>query len=205
MSNELSGKKVAILATCGFEASELLEPRKALEDAGASIKVVSLKTGEIQGYKHNEPADKVKVDMTVSSANASDFDALLLPGGVANPDTLRADETAVAFVKHFVDSGKPIAAICHGPWTLINAGGVRGLNVTSWPSLKVDLQNAGANWIDAEVVTDKGLVTSRKPDDIPAFNRKMIEEFKEGVHSQRRAMKQSSAANQNAVGSGTAR
>lgn len=185
MANELSGKKVAILATDGFELVELAGPREALVQAGAQTQVVSPKAGEIQGMNHDKPADKVKVDLELSKAKPTDFHALLLPGGVANPDALRVDESAVTFVRHFVESGKPIAAICHGPWTLINANGVRGLNVTSWPSLRVDLQNAGANWIDSEVVTDKGVVTSRKPDDIPAFNRKMIEEFREGIHSQR--------------------
>lgn len=193
MANELQGKRVAIVATDGFEQVELTEPRKALDAAGAKTTVISPKPGEIQGMKHDKPGDKVKVDLELKSAKPEDFDALLLPGGVANPDSLRMDESAVGFVRHFVESGKTIAAICHGPWTLINAGGVRGLNVTSWPSLRVDLQNAGANWIDAEVVTDKGLVTSRKPDDIPAFNRKMIEEIKEGIHTSR-VKKQSGAA-----------
>ena len=187
MANELAGKKVAIVVTDGFELVELTKPREALVQAGAQTQVVSPKPGEIQGMNHDKPGDKVKVDLELSKAKPEDFDALLLPGGVANPDYLRLEESAIKFIRHFVETGKPIAAICHGPWTLINANGVRGLNMTSWPSLKVDLQNAGANWIDAEVVTDKGLVTSRKPDDIPAFNRKMIEEFKEGIHAQRAA------------------
>jgi protease I len=182
MANELQGKRVAILATCGFEQVELTEPRKALEAAGAKITLVSLKAGEIQGFNHDKPADKFPVDATAAQSDAEDFDALLLPGGVANPDQLRADEDAVAFVRGFVDAGKPIAAICHAPWTLIETGVVEGRRVTSWPSLKTDLRNAGGEWVDEEVVVDRGVVTSRKPDDIPAFNRKMIEEFAEGSH-----------------------
>jgi protease I len=178
----LSGKKVAILAAEGFEQSELLEPKKALEAAGAQTQVVSPARGEVQGWKHFEKGEKVRVDVPLDRASADEFDALMLPGGVANPDQLRTIPKAVEFVRAFFDSGKPVAAICHAPWTLIEAGVVRGRTVTSWPSLRTDLTNAGAKWVDQEVVTDQGLVTSRKPDDLPAFNRKMIEEFAEGWH-----------------------
>lgn len=180
---KLSGKKVAILATHGFEQSELLEPKKALEDAGAEVKVVSIERGKIKSWKDNDWGDSIDVDLTLDSTRADDYDALLLPGGVINPDTLRNDESAVAFVRNFFEARKPIAAICHGPWTLIDAGAVRGRTVTSWPSIRTDLMNAGANWVDEEAVVDNGLVTSRKPQDIPAFNRKMIEEFAEGRHA----------------------
>jgi protease I len=182
MSGPLEGKRIAILATDGFEQSELLEPRKALQEAGASTHVVSPKTGRIRGWKHAEWGESVNVDTALDDADAGDFDALLLPGGVMNPDRLRMNPDAVEFVRGFVEEQKPIAAICHGPWTLIEAGGIKGRKMTSWPSLRTDLENAGAKWVDAEVVTDMGLVTSRKPDDIPAFNRKMIEEFAEGRH-----------------------
>jgi len=183
---QLDGIKVAILAAEGFEESELLEPRKALQAAGAETKVVSPAQGEVQGWKHFDEGEKVAVDVPLESARSEDFDALLLPGGVANPDLLRTLPRAVEFVRGFVDAGKPIAAICHGPWTLIEADAVRGRKVTSWPSLKTDLQNAGAQWVDQPVVTDRGLVTSRKPADLPDFNRKMVEEFAEGPHTGRR-------------------
>ncbi|HVY80264.1 MAG TPA: type 1 glutamine amidotransferase domain-containing protein [Steroidobacteraceae bacterium] len=184
----LDGMKVAILAAEGFEQSELLEPRKALDDAGAQTRVVSPAQGEVQGWKHFDKGEKVRVDVPLDEANATDFDALMLPGGVANPDQLRMLPKAVEFVRSFFEAGKPVAAICHAPWTLIEAGVVKGRTVTSWPSLKTDLTNAGARWVDQEVVTDNGLVTSRRPGDIPAFNRKMIEEFAEGRHeSQARA------------------
>lgn len=182
MENKLNGLKVAILATNGFEQSELFEPKKALEEAGAEVSIVSLKSGEIKGWKDKDWGDTVSVDLTVEEAQADDFDALQLPGGVMNPDHLRMDEKAVAFVRGFFEAGKPIAAICHAPWTLINAGAVNGKTVTSWASLRKDLENAGAKWVDEEVVVDNGLVTSRKPDDLPAFNEKMIEEFAEGIH-----------------------
>jgi len=175
----LQGKRVAILATDGFEQSELLEPRKALDEAGAKTQVVSPADKKIRGWNHKDWGTEVAVDVPLQSANADEFDALLLPGGVMNPDQLRMKPEAVAFVKRFTDAGKPIAAICHGPWTLIEAGAVRGRTITSWPSLKTDLKNAGANWVDKEVVADGGLVTSRKPDDIPAFNREMIRLFGE--------------------------
>ena len=182
MADELRGKKIAALVDNGFEQSELLEPKKALEQAGAEVHVVSPQNGEVKGWQHTDWGEKVKVDRDLGAARAADYDGLLLPGGVMNPDHLRANPQAVAFVKEFVTANKPIAAICHGPWTLIEAGAVKGRRVTSWPSLKTDLTNAGASWSDQEVIVDRGLVTSRKPDDIPAFNRKMIEEFAEGVH-----------------------
>jgi protease I len=178
----LKNKKVAILATDGFEQSELFEPKKALEDAGADVTIVSLKAGKIKAWDKNDWGKKIEVDQIVSSANAESFDALVLPGGVMNPDKLRTHEEAVDFVRAFAQGGKPIAAICHGPWTLVEADVVRGKRMTSWPSLRTDLTNAGANWVDEEVVVDEGLVTSRKPDDIPAFNAKMIEEIAEGRH-----------------------
>ena len=179
---KLNGKKVAIIATNGFEQSELLKPREALEKAGAQTKVVSLKSGSIRGWSNKNWGDDVAVDLTLDKANPGDFDALLIPGGVMSPDALRTEEAAVEFVQHFVDLGKPIAAICHGPQLLIETGIVRGRKVTSYAALKTDLINAGADWYDSEVITDQGLVTSRKPDDIPAFNKKMIEEFAEGPH-----------------------
>lgn len=191
---KLTGKTIAILATNGFEQSELLKPRKALEEEGAKTEVVSLKGGQIKGWDKTDWGEKVDVDKTVDEADAADYDGLLLPGGVMNPDKLRANDDAVAFVKAFTTSGKPIAAICHGPWTLIEAGFVKGKKMTSWPSLQTDLQNAGANWVDEEVVVDNGLVTSRKPDDIPAFNKKMIEEFAEGKHMRNGVMAGSAAA-----------
>ena len=174
---KLNGMKVAILAAEGFEQAELTEPRQALEDAGAETLVVSPAKGEVQGWKHFDKAERVKVDVPLDQADAAEFDALLLPGGVANPDQLRSIPKAVQFVRAFFETGKPVAAICHGPWTLIDAGVVRGRTLTSWPSLKTDLTNAGAMWVDQEVCVDQGLVSSRKPADIPAFNRRMIEEF----------------------------
>jgi protease I len=182
MPGKLEGKKVAILATDGFEQSELLEPRKALREAGAEAVIVSSKSGSIKGWNHTQWGDDVRVDMTLDQADPDEFDALMLPGGVMSPDRLRLNPKAVRFVQDFHAAHKPISAICHGAWMLIEADIVDGRRVTSWPSLKTDLRNAGANWQDAEVVCDKGLVTSRKPDDIPAFNKKMIEEFAEGRH-----------------------
>ncbi|MCY7376375.1 MAG: type 1 glutamine amidotransferase [Pyrinomonadaceae bacterium] len=187
MNNKLAGKKVAILATDGFEQSELFEPKKALEEAGATVSVISLKSGEIKGWDETDWGKTIKVDLTVSEANADDFDALQLPGGVMNPDKLRVDEAAIAFVKAFFEAGKPVAAICHAPWTLINAEVVEGREMTSYPTLRKDLENAGAKWTDAEVVVDNGLITSRNPDDIPAFNRTMIEEFAEGIRSRQKS------------------
>jgi len=183
MAGGLQDKKVAVLATDGVEQVELTEPVKALKAAGAQVEIVSDKQREIQGFKHHDKADKIPVDKDLDRASADSYDALVLPGGVINPDALRLVPKAIDFVRRFVEAKKPIAAICHGPWTLIDAGGVEGKRVTSWPSLKTDLANAGAQWVDERVVTDMGLVTSRKPDDLPAFNRKMIEEFREGRHA----------------------
>jgi protease I len=183
MAQKLNGKAVAVVATDGFEQVELTEPVKALKDAGATVHVVAPKSGQIQGWNHHDKADKVPVDVALDGADPNRYDALMLPGGVVNPDALRLEPKAIDFIRHFVQTGKPIAAICHGPWTLIDAGGVRGKRMTSWPSLKADLSNAGANWVDEPVVTDQGLVTSRNPQDLPAFCPKMIEEFAEGKHS----------------------
>jgi len=160
-----------------------VEPRKALEGAGARTFLVSPAKDEVQGWKHFDKGDRFEVDVPLERAKPEEYDALLLPGGVANPDQLRGNPKAVQFAKHFVDSGKPIGVICHGPWTLIEAGAVKGRTITSWPTLKTDLQNAGAKWVDQEVVVDKGIVSNRRPDDIPAFNRKIVEEFAEGVHA----------------------
>lgn len=173
MAQNLNGVKVAILATDGFEQSELLEPRRALDDAGATTEVISLKTGRIKGWNHKEWGEEVAVDKTVDSVDAKSYDALLLPGGVMNPDTLRTNPQAVEFVKAFFSAKKPVAAICHGPWTVIEAGAARGRTMTSWPSLKSDIQNAGGKWVDQEAVVDGNLVTSRNPKDIPAFNREV--------------------------------
>lgn len=174
MAQDLKGKKVAILATEGFEQVELTEPRKALEAAGATAHVVSPKPGKIKGWKFTEWGDSVDVDKTLDEAKPEDYDLLLLPGGVQNPDKLRMDPKAVAFAKKFFESGKPVGAICHAPWTLIEAGVVKGKKMTSWPSLQTDLKNAGVDWVDEEVVVDGNLITSRKPDDIPAFSKRLI-------------------------------
>ena len=184
MAGALEGKRVAVLVANGFEQVEMTEPRKALDQAGARTELISPEKGKVKGWQHTKWGDDFDVEKPLASANPADYDAILLPGGVMNPDKLRANEAAVRFVRAFVDSEKPIAAICHGPWTLIEAGAARGREMTSWPSLKTDLKNAGASWVDREVVVDRGIVTSRKPDDIPAFNRKMIEEFAEGRHTQ---------------------
>ena len=181
---KLQGKRVAIVGADMVERVELIEPRKALQEAGATTELISLKPGEIKTFNHFDPAASEKVDKPVEEADASDYDALLIPGGVGNPDQLRGDENMVAFVRSFFEQGKPVAAICHAPWVLIEAGVVRDRTMTSWPTLATDLRNAGANWVDEEVVVDSGLVTSRKPDDIPAFNEKMIEEFAEGKHAE---------------------
>jgi protease I len=183
MANKLSGKKVAILATDGFEQVELTKPRAALDEAGAITTVVSLKAGKIQGMNHADKGDTVAVDQTLDKAKPEEFDALMIPGGLMNPDTLRSSQEALEFVRHFFREGKPVAAICHAPWVLIDASVIRGRTVASWPAIKTDVRNAGAHWVDQEVVVDNGLVTSRKPDDIPAFNQKMIEEFCEGRHT----------------------
>ncbi len=179
--NSLQGIRVAILATDGFEQSELTEPRKALDAAGANTEIVSPKSGKIRGWNHKEWGAEVEVDRLLDAVNASDYDALVLPGGVMNPDSLRMEPKAVAFVKSFFDAGKPVGAICHGPWTVIESGAAKGHRMTSWPSLKTDIRNAGGNWVDQEVVVDDNLVTSRKPDDIPAFNRELINLFSQAV------------------------
>jgi protease I len=184
-NSKLNGQRVAILATDGVEQVELTQPRQALDDAGATTKVVSPKDGAIKAWQHDHWGDQIPVDVPLAQANPEDFDALLLPGGVMNPDHLRQDKRAVEFVREFYQSGKPIAAICHGPWLLVEADVVRNRTLTSWPSLQTDIRNAGGDWVDREVATDEGLVTSRKPDDIPAFNRKMLEEFAEGTHDRR--------------------
>jgi protease I len=181
---KLKGKKVAVLAADMVEQVELVEPRKALDAAGAETHLISLKPGMIQGFNHFDPADKHKVDRTIEEIDVGDYDALMIPGGVGNPDQLRGDENVVAFVRDFFESGKPVAAICHAPWVLVEAGVVRDRKLTSWPTLQTDIRNAGGNWVDEQVVVDQGLVTSRKPDDIPAFNEKMIEEFCEGKHAE---------------------
>lgn len=181
-SDTLAGKKIAVLATDGFEQVELTKPVEALKEAGATVEIISPKGGEIQGFEHHDKGEKVPVDRTLSNASAGDYAGLVLPGGVINPDALRLEEDAINFIKAFTDAGKPVAAICHGPWTLINAGAVSGRRLTSWPSLQADLENAGAEWVDEEVVVDNGLVTSRNPDDLPAFCAKMVEEFAEGRH-----------------------
>jgi protease I len=182
MSHELRGKKVAALVTHGFEQSELFQPQQALQQAGADVYIVAPERGRVRGWNRTDWGESVDVDRTTDEVNADDYDALLLPGGVMSPDKLRINAGAVALVKAMANAGKPIAAICHGPWTLIEAGAVSGRRLTSYPSLRSDLRNAGAEWVDEEVVVDRGLVTSRRPDDLPAFNRKMIEEFAEGVH-----------------------
>ena len=189
-NQQLRGKRVAILATDGVEQVELTEPKTALDAAGAQTVVISPKPRSIKGWQHDHWGDEIQVDRPLDSARADDFDALMLPGGVINADTLRLDERAVQFVRRFFEAGKPVAAICHAPWMLVEADVARGRTITSWPSLRTDLRNAGAEWVDREVVTDEGLVTSRKPDDIPAFNRKMIEEFAEGAHEAQRAAAQ---------------
>ena len=187
MSDSLKNKRVAILATDGVEQVELLEPRKALQEAGAKTEVISPKSGQIKGWNHTEWGQQIPVDRELKSANPNDYDALLLPGGVMNPDFLRMDQNAVRFVKSFFEAHKPVAAICHGPWMLVEADVVRGRKLTSWPSLQTDIRNAGGEWVDEQVITDQGLVTSRKPDDIPAFNKKIIEEFAEGKHQAQHA------------------
>jgi protease I len=178
---QLNGKRIAIIATDGVEAVELTEPKKALEAAGAKVEVISLKSGEIQGFNHDKPGPKIKVDKEIGEVKPEDYDNLVLPGGVANPDTLRTHPEVITFIKSFVDDGKVVASICHGPWTLIEAGVARGRILTSWPSLRTDINNAGGTWVDKEVVVDKGIITSRKPDDIPAFNKEMIVEFSRGI------------------------
>jgi protease I len=194
MANELKGKKIAFLATDMLEEVELARPWKALEQAGAELELVSLDEGEIEGFNHYDKAGSFKVDKTVEEVSASDYDGLVLPGGVGNPDTLRQNENAVHFVREFFEQGKPVGAICHAPWTLVEAGVVRGRTLTSFPSLQTDIRNAGGNWVDEEVHVDSGLVTSRKPNDIPAFNEKLIEEFAEGRHAEQAAKTKTTTA-----------
>ena len=179
---KLDGKKVAFLATDGVEQVELIEPLEAVRDEGAEVDVISLKKGEFQGFEHLDKGQTFTADKAVKDASADDYDGLVLPGGVANPDFLRTDEDAVRFVRSFVEAKKPVGAICHGPWTLVEADVIKGRTLTSWPSLQTDIRNAGATWVDEEVHVDQGLVTSRKPDDLPAFNAKVIEEVAEGRH-----------------------
>ncbi|MFZ5718892.1 MAG: type 1 glutamine amidotransferase domain-containing protein [Pseudomonadota bacterium] len=179
---KLRGKKVAVLATDGFEQVELEAPVDALKAAGAEVEVVAPGSGHIQGFRHHDKGDPVRVDRELSQVRAQDYDAIVLPGGVISPDQLRLEPQAIDFIRGFAQASKPIAAICHGPWTLIDAGAVKGRRMTSWPSLQADLRNAGAEWVDEEVVVDGGLVTSRKPDDLPAFCEKMVEEIAEGRH-----------------------
>ena len=180
--SKLNGKKVAILVTDGFEQVELTSPKEALEEAGATAEIVSPADGKVKGWQHTEWGDEFPVDVPLSEAKAEEYDALLLPGGVLNPDQLRTQREATDFVRSFFVAGKPVAAICHGPWTLIDAGVAQGRRMTSYHSIKADLQNAGALWVDEEVVVDQGLVTSRNPDDLPAFNAKLVEEIGEGKH-----------------------
>lgn len=185
MNKQLTDKMVAILVTDGFEQVELTEPKRALERSGAQTQIISPGANKVRGWNFTDWGDDFKVDVPLRNANPDDYDALLLPGGVMNPDNLRRDQEAVNFVKSFFDTGKPVAAICHGPWTLIDAEVVKGRRLTSYESIQTDLKNAGADWVDEEVVVDNGLVTSRKPEDIPAFNRKMIEEFVKGKQVKR--------------------
>src|SRR3954470_2336302 len=187
MAGKLDGRRIAFLvAPEGTEQVELTEPWKAVEEAGGQPELISTDSGEIQAFNHLDKADTFPVDHTVADADASEYDALVLPGGVANPDFLRMDEDAVAFARAFFEQGKPVAAICHGPWTLVEADVLRGRTITSWPSLQTDIRNAGGTWVDEEVHVDQGLVSSRKPDDLPAFNAKLIEEVAEGVHAGQR-------------------
>jgi protease I len=195
MSSKLiQGKRIAFLATCGVEQVELTEPWKAVQAAGGTPELISIEHGEIQGYNHDKKADTFRVDKTVANVNAEDYDGLVLPGGVANPDTLRTNDDAVDFVRDFFKQGKPVAAICHGPWLLVEADVVESRTLTSYPSLKTDIRNAGGLWIDEEVVVDEGLVTSRKPDDLPAFCARAIEEFAEGKHEEQSEFLETEAA-----------
>ncbi len=184
MANELQGKRIAFLAADGVEQVELTEPWKAVQEAGGQPELLSVESGEIQGFNHLEQGDTFPVDREVAQADAADYDGLVLPGGVANPDFLRGDENAVGFVRDFFEQGKPVGVICHGPWTIVEAGVVKGRTITSWPTLRTDIRNAGGNWVDEEVVVDAGLVSSRKPADLPAFCAKIVEEFGEGEHAE---------------------
>jgi protease I len=188
MAEKLNGKRIAFLvANEGVEQVELTEPWKAIEQAGGQPELISIEPGQIQAFNHLDKGDKFDVDKTVDEVEESDYDGLVLPGGVANPDILRTSEQAVSFTRAFFESGKPVGAICHGPWTLVEADVVKGRTITSWPSLETDIRNAGGSWVDEEVHVDNGLVSSRKPDDLPAFNAKIVEEFGEGVHDEQRA------------------
>jgi protease I len=186
MGNELNGMRIAFLATDGVEQVELTEPWRAVEQAGGEPELISLESGEIQGFDHHDKGETFPVDRTVADADPGDYDGLVLPGGVINPDILRTDREAMGFVKAFFDQGKPVGAICHGPWSLVETGVVKGRTVTSWPSLKTDVRNAGGTWVDEEIVVDRGLFTSRKPDDLPAFCAKLVEEMAEGLHAEQR-------------------
>jgi protease I len=186
MGNELNGMRIAFLATDGVEQVELTEPWRAVEQAGGEPELISLESGEIQGFDHHDKGETFPVDRTVADADPGDYDGLVLPGGVINPDILRTDREAMGFVKAVVDQGKPVGAICHGPWSLVETGVVKGRTVTSWPSLKTDVRNAGGTWVDEEIVVDRGLFTSRKPDDLPAFCAKLVEEMAEGLHAEQR-------------------
>jgi protease I len=190
---KLQGKKIAFIATDMVEEVELTKPWEAVKEAGGQPELISIETGEIQAFNHYDKSKTYKVDKDFSSARVGDYDGLVIPGGVGNPDTMRSDDDAVEFVRSFFEAGKPVAVICHGPWMLVEADVVRGRKVTSWPSLETDIRNAGGNWVDEEVVVDQGLVTSRKPDDLPAFCKKMVEEFCEGVHSGQREKTTASA------------
>jgi protease I len=187
MANELEGKRIAFLMSNeGVEQVEFTEPRKAVEEAGAEVDVIAPEEGEIQAFNHLDKADTFPVDRSTAEISPDDYDGVVLPGGVANPDQLRTDENAVRFIREFFEAGKPVGVICHGPWTLVEADVVKGRRLTSWPSLQTDIRNAGGNWVDEEVVVDSGLVSSRKPDDLPAFCAKIVEEFAEGVHEEQR-------------------
>ena len=183
MNKQLNDKTIAIIVADGFEESEFLKPFEALKNAGAKVDVISLKAGKVKAWADKNWGKEYAVDKTIDEVNADTYDGLVLPGGVMNPDQLRQNKQVVAFAKSFMESGKPVAAVCHGPWTLVETGALKGRHLTSYPSIQTDLKNAGANWTDEEVVVDNGLVTSRKPADLPAFCEKMIEEFAEGVHS----------------------
>jgi deglycase len=194
MANQLEGKRIAFLmANEGVEQVEYFEPRKAVEEAGAEVDVISTESGEVQGFEHLDKGETWDVDRTTSEAKAEDYDGVVLPGGVANPDNLRTDDEALRFLRELFEAGKPVGAICHAPWMLVEAGVVDGRKVTSFPSVQTDIRNAGGNWVDEEVVVDSGLVTSRKPDDIPAFNSKIVEEFAEGVHEEQREKAQAAS------------